>query len=106
MQTIPNLPAQTPSESIGDDSGNPPNALSESENAFCAASWLAGFEQVGGGYVVTDRLGLAILVEDGSDDDIHAARRMIIKLSEAERRAIVDHLKADEIRSRPSEGEV
>jgi hypothetical protein len=62
-------------------------------HAFDPTEWLNKFELVGGAYILTDRLSLAVLVEDRPDEDIRRARRMIALLTSEDRAALVQHMR-------------
>lgn len=63
-------------------------------HAFNAVDWLARFEEVGGGYLLTPdgSLSLGFLVVHHSHEDQRRARAMIDGLSPADETAIRDHL--------------
>jgi hypothetical protein len=100
MQSTQNSPTAIRSESIAaspaPDSQNGPGALTETHSAFDPADWLAAFERVGGGWVLRDDLALAIYPEGRTESELNCARRLVVSLTQEQRKAILAHLREGE----------
>lgn len=100
MQTTSISPPRVRPDAIraipANDTAHAAHAISEAPSAFDPATWLDEFETVGGGYVVTNRLSLCMMVEGRTDEELSRARLMIVTLSESDRSALVAHIRERE----------
>lgn len=75
-------------------SAHPLNPLPTLSETFDPAAWLERYTALGGIYVANGKLNLCVLVSQQSAEELSQVREMVAALTEADKAAILAHLKA------------